>query len=1276
MRTTSNESLIRTSHLGLGLIWLLFVTQLLAEPKWVTHQAARLVIGQESFTRSDPVTVFGGDEPIAKREVLGAASGVAVAGDTLVVADANRIGATPINNRVLIYNDLSSFIPELEAELPQGDSLPEGDSCSVCVGLPDVVLGQPDFVTPTQGTLDGGLKAPAGVATDGIRIAVADTNNNRVLLWHTIPQNNGTPPDVVLGQADLADNTARTTATGMRGPQGVWIDSGKLFVADTTNSRILIWNSIPSTNGQSADVVVGQADFVTRAEPILSQENYPPRADRLLDPMSVTVTAGKMFITDLGFSRVMIYNSVPVQNGVAADVVVGQPDFETTGQVSQNDPGNSLDDNFNVIDADGRLLIDGARGRLQRSVVALCEQIGRFDDDGTITPNDDRIPTRIDRGESVDDDGIVIENPDPLLRWPKRCGSTVNFPRFALSDGTRLYIADSGNDRILIYDEIPTENGTEADVVIGQPDMIALTDSDGAGHIRTPTSLAHDGENLYVADPIQRRVLVFTPAEDLIALDGIRNGASFDVKANGFLQWDGIATSEQTATVDISGQVHRFDDVPIDTTAAELRDMFVESINNREDSIVIARPINGPGTLATAVIDFSGSTRAGDLITLRIGDRAYSVEMQGPPSDTGPETAIDRLTFVVNQAGGHPTFTVRRTQKFLTRMEIVSNVPGSDSNGVSVSIEVPAGSPLVAQFVDVTDPDGGPDLDGDNVNDGALTGETVSEIGNGAFPAYAWVTAVAGGRPGNAIGLDNRITGSTAGVVGITARTSGTGLSAGSDGRFLPPGTFASMFGEGLSEEVLIATSEDGSLPTELGGVRVYVNGIQAPISSVAPAQVNFQVPWEVMEEPTITNTGISTYMWRQASDGSITVSVPRANAMTSVAPGLFAMPGAEPRQAVAVHSTAIATGEVQLSAPSADDNDDDESVPGGVTVTLEVQGNNYSYTSIDSDTLETVRDNLIDLINEADGDPNVTASPGRSSFFSSFAIIDFAGEPLVGDVVNILIGGEDGEEGPTGGTRTYTHLVLEGDTTATVRNLLIQAINSNGGDPQVTARELTDFGRVAMRIAARQIGVEGDGISFSVNTSDGAGIEILTDQDQGNLEGGGTVPAVLLSARVEGREGNKIGFSATSTDSNLINTTVRNTTLCCGNVPFSLITDENPAIPGETIILFGSGFGFTSPLPSAEGLTSGQPTPTGTLFEAPFAFLDFVSSQVGVSDSSARIEFVGLMPGFVGIYQINLTLFEGLPTNPLTPLAVAQRDFVSNTVTIPVVTLTPRNPN
>ena len=206
-----------------------------AEPVWVTSQAARLVIGQTSFTRQDPAT---------SRETIGATSGIAIADGRLFVADGNEMSATPVNHRVLIYNDLSSFIFDLDAELPQS----EDDFCPVCVGLPDVVVGQSDFDSSNPSLADG-FQNPGAVASDGFHLAVADADNNRVLIWLGIPTANGTPPDIVLGQPDFASQSPAPSQEGMRGPQGVWIDNGRLFVADTQNSRVLVYNSIPAASG-------------------------------------------------------------------------------------------------------------------------------------------------------------------------------------------------------------------------------------------------------------------------------------------------------------------------------------------------------------------------------------------------------------------------------------------------------------------------------------------------------------------------------------------------------------------------------------------------------------------------------------------------------------------------------------------------------------------------------------------------------------------------------------------------------------------------------------------------------------------------------------------------------------------------------------------------------------------------------------------------------------------------------------------------------------------
>src|SRR6201999_4188827 len=70
----------------------------------------------------------------------------------------------------------------------------------------------------------------------------------------------------------------------------------------------------------------------------------------------------------------------------------------------------------------------------------------------------------------------AVDAEGPLL-FPTRCAATLSFPRYAFSDGKRLFIADGGNDRVLVYNTIPTTNGVSADVILGEPDE--FTDNTG-----------------------------------------------------------------------------------------------------------------------------------------------------------------------------------------------------------------------------------------------------------------------------------------------------------------------------------------------------------------------------------------------------------------------------------------------------------------------------------------------------------------------------------------------------------------------------------------------------------------------------------------------------------------------------------------------------------------------------------------------------------------------------------------------------------------------------
>ena len=1155
------------SRVSIGFLLLAVVSAIHAAPVWSNGQGARLIIGQPSPTRQDPVP---------SQTVLGAVGGISIAADRLFVADGNRVGAVSISNRALIYENLSGFIPALDDELPQGDP------CPICVGVADVVLGQQDFDSIGPGLQDGFQNA-AAIASDGVRLVVADSNNNRVLIWNSMPTLNGTPPDVVVGQPDFTTNTPATTREKYRGPQAVSIDDGRLFVADTGNSRVLIYNSIPSSNGAGADVVVGQPDFDTRPEPDLTQSNVQPTASGMLNPASVTVSNGRMLVTDLGFNRVLIFNTVPTQDTASADVVVGQPDMESN---------------------------------LINNSAALCD------------PLPEEPP---EEGEGEEDGTGEEEEPEPM--FPIRCAATLSFPRFALSDGRQLFVADGGNDRVLIFNDMPTTNGVRADTVLGQPDFESLVEADGASNLRAPSSLAYDGENLYVTDPFTRRILVFTAAEDLIMEGELRNSASFSVHATAEVNFQRLAAADQEIKLTVDGREYSF-------TAQEgesprtVRDDIAVQINADPEASIVAQPFSGEGDFAQALIEFGGATREGDVVTLQIVDQQYEVVVR--PQDT-PTSMVDIFAFFIEQ-GRDPNVVAGRAVGAETTLRLRSVATGPAANDISFSVTVTSGSPLTVE-----------------PSEGNLSG--------GALQYGIRLVALEDGTAGNVVTVETEGNLST----GMAVERSGARFTGGADARDLPPGTLATIFGTNLADAEFGATLDaGGKLPTELGGVQVYTNGILSPLLFAGPDQINFQVPWEV------EGTSITVYVRRRLANGQIVVSTPRATSAPTSAPGLFAFPGFGIREAIMVHGTEFATGTVALSQTG---REEENPVNAGIEVAITVQGREYEYVTVEGDTQSSVRDRLVELINAGDGDPDVVATASRESFFSARADVTFTGEIQSGDVVSLLIGTTveevvDEVVDEVIVALIYSVVVQEDDTLEAVRNKMVVEVNTGRGDRLVTARNLEVFGEVVLQVVARELGTQGNDIVFQVSTSPDALIILETNVEEGTLEAGSTPPVVKLTARVSGTAGNDILFSGSSSDEQEIGAITITPNLCCGNELFSLVTDENPAIPGETVIVFANGLGLTNPVPSSEGLESGEVTPNTPLFEAPLLSENTVSSLA--AEKTASVEFVGLMPGFVGVFQVNLRLNSDLPDFPAAALTIAQRAFVSNVVTFPIKNLRP----
>ena len=77
------------------------------------------------------------------------------------------------------------------------------------------------------------------------------------------------------------------------------------------------------------------------------------------------------------------------------------------------------------------------------------------------------------------------------------------------------------------------------------------------------------------------------------------------------------------------------------------------------------------------------------------------------------------------------------------------------------------------------------------------------------------------------------------------------------------------------------------------------------------------------------------------------------------------------------------------------------------------------------------------------------------------------------------------------------------------------------------------------------------------------------------------------------------------------------------GNIPNTV---SAPAVPGETLTLYGVGFGPVTPssIPVAGRIVDGTSAVSASL-------------QFKIGDSTAQTSYAGFAPGFVGLYQFNV---------------------------------------
>ncbi|CAA0103064.1 Uncharacterised protein [BD1-7 clade bacterium] len=340
----------------------------------------------------------------------------------------------------------------------------------------DVVVGQTDFTQINSDTTASNFSTPYGNAYiyEG-RLYLPDYGNNRILGFNEIPTNNGASADFVLGQEDfISANSDGDGLVSLGGPQTMQVVDGKFYVITYDAHRIVVTDEVPTTTGQLLpSFVVGQASPE-------ANESEDCSAATLNSPETFIISDGKLIVTDTSNNRVLIWNTLPTVSGVAADVVLGHDNF-TCGDIDTPtvEPITLLPVNPEEAETDEPLSIGSPGGVWSNGEMLI---VADSDNDQLLiwqsfpTTNNQEpdliIGPEIMVAGTEDTAPSESEEPETLEV------TSLDFPYHLYSNGNQLFLSDFENNRVLVWNTLPTSTNQEPDVILGQSNLQANTEND------------------------------------------------------------------------------------------------------------------------------------------------------------------------------------------------------------------------------------------------------------------------------------------------------------------------------------------------------------------------------------------------------------------------------------------------------------------------------------------------------------------------------------------------------------------------------------------------------------------------------------------------------------------------------------------------------------------------------------------------------------------------------------------------------------------------------
>jgi hypothetical protein len=387
---------------------------------------------------------------------------------TYTVTASNALGSTTAQLKIAVADSNGTWREDFASSYA---TAPGGLSGSFATGQnADILLNGIDF---NNAGGPGLYRHPGTVACDANHLVLADRNNNRILIWNSLPSSN-VPPDLVLGQPDFTANNSGSGLHQLNFPVQVSFGSGRLAVTDTMNYRILLWDSFPTANQQPAS-----------------------RSIALQWPWGVWTNGTKLAAAETLGGNMYLWNAWPQQTNQAADLTLHGPAIGTGTPRTITSNGNYLivgDHNPAVVT--GNLFADV--NFFWTSWPTSPDQAPTFFrsdpvqsvpwwQQGVITPdnhlvmmgqalsiwnslpvNANQAPDLITLGDGA---GTYIPAGWPGLRFQGGENGTSGVC-FA---GGRLYVSLASGNRVVSFNGLPTQSTQLPDFVLGAPDIFTDT---------------------------------------------------------------------------------------------------------------------------------------------------------------------------------------------------------------------------------------------------------------------------------------------------------------------------------------------------------------------------------------------------------------------------------------------------------------------------------------------------------------------------------------------------------------------------------------------------------------------------------------------------------------------------------------------------------------------------------------------------------------------------------------------------------------------------------